>query len=68
MELFITFTRRQWYRQKRFVIPICFLITLLIAGTIIGAILGTRSKTNPIGMIIDVHFSSKVSDSSFRKS
>jgi F0F1-type ATP synthase assembly protein I len=57
MGLVITFSRRQWYRQKRFIIPICFLITLLIVGTIIGTVLGTRSKTNPTGMIVDVLFS-----------
>ena len=32
--------RRQWYRRKRFVIPICFLMILIVAGAILGGILG----------------------------
>ncbi|CAF4146343.1 unnamed protein product, partial [Adineta steineri] len=36
---------RPFYRKKRFMIPTCLLLTLFIAGVIIGVILGTKSKT-----------------------
>jgi hypothetical protein len=52
--LFITFFRRHWYRKKRFDIPICSLILLLIAGIIIGSVLGTKAKTTVIGTIFDI--------------
>ncbi len=43
---FISFFRRHWYRKKRFGIPMCFFIVLIIAGIILGSILGTRTTTN----------------------
>jgi hypothetical protein len=43
MELFITFTRRPWYRKKRFVIPICSLIALFVGAIIIGVIVSTKA-------------------------
>ncbi|CAF3915491.1 unnamed protein product, partial [Adineta steineri] len=36
--------QRQWYRKKRFAIPIGFLFTLIIGGIIIGSVLGTRPR------------------------
>jgi hypothetical protein len=56
MKLFIIFTRRQWYRKKRFAIPISLLAMLVIGAIIIGSVLGTRAKT---GTTFDVLFSSK---------
>ncbi|UJR24389.1 hypothetical protein I4U23_005766 [Adineta vaga] len=41
---------RQWYRKKRFLIPISFLMILMIGSIIIGSILGTKSKKNLEGM------------------
>ncbi len=52
--LFIKFFRRHWYCKKRFSIPICFLILLIIAGIIIGSVLGTKAKTTVIGTIFDI--------------
>jgi len=65
MKLFIILTRRQWYRKKRVIIPICLLTTLFIGAIILGSVLGTKS--NSTGMIFAIIFSSKVSDSSFFK-
>jgi hypothetical protein len=62
MKLLIAFIRRHWYWKKRFVIPICFLIALSIAGTILGALFGLKSRVDPIGMFFDVLFNSKTSD------
>jgi len=67
MAIFITFIRRQWYRKKRFTIPICLLTTVFIGAIIIGSVLGARSK-NGTGMIFYISFSSKVDESSFYKS
>jgi hypothetical protein len=55
MELFHIFTRRQWYRKKRFVIPSGILAILIIAAIILGAVLGSRSTivTNTAGMYVD---------------
>ncbi|CAF4893598.1 unnamed protein product, partial [Rotaria magnacalcarata] len=36
--------KRQWYRKKRFAVPMCIMMTTCIVATIIGAILGTRTK------------------------
>lgn len=66
MRLFIIFTRR-WYHKKRFIIPMCSLIALFIGTIILGSVLGTKSNSNPTGMIFAIIFSSKVSDSSFFK-
>ncbi len=49
---FIIFTRRSWYRKKRFVIPICFFMAMLIGAAIIGGIIGFRSATKNIGRIL----------------
>ncbi|CAF4340420.1 unnamed protein product, partial [Adineta steineri] len=35
---------RPFYRKKRFMIPSCVLLTLLIAAVVIGVIMGTKSK------------------------
>ena len=59
MELFITFTRRHWYRKKRFVIPICLLTTMLIGAIILGSVLGTRTSISPTGTTFDILLSSK---------
>jgi hypothetical protein len=45
----------------------CSLIALLIGTIILGSVLGTKSNSNPTGMIFAIIFSSKVSDSSFFK-
>ena len=58
--------RRHWYRKKRFVIPICFLIILSLGGVIFGSFFGTRARINSLGMIFDVCFSSKASERRLR--
>ncbi|CAF1419072.1 unnamed protein product [Rotaria sp. Silwood1] len=35
--------KKHWYRKKRFIIPITFMVALVIAAAIIGAIVGMRS-------------------------
>ncbi|CAF0897257.1 unnamed protein product [Adineta steineri] len=47
--------KRQWYRKKRFAIPICLFSVLLIAGVITGAILGTKSNKNPADPVVNWH-------------
>ncbi len=59
MKLFITFTRRHWYRKKRFAIPICALTILFIGAIILGSVLGTRTKINSKSIIFHILFSSK---------
>jgi hypothetical protein len=62
MKLFITFTRRHWYRKKKFTIPICLRTTLIIAAIIIGSVLGSRrtiNVTNAASMIFDIFFQFK---------
>ena len=59
MELFITFTRRHWYRKKIFVIQICLLTTMLIGAIILGSVLGTRTSISPTGTTFDILLSSK---------
>jgi hypothetical protein len=68
MAIFVTFTRRHWYRKKRFTIPICLLTALFIAAIILGSVLGTRSKTNVTGTIFDILFSAEAEDGSICKS
>jgi hypothetical protein len=53
-EFFISFFRRHWYRKKRFDIPICFFIVLIMAGIILGSVLGTRVKHMPARTIFDI--------------
>jgi hypothetical protein len=43
MKLLIPFTRRHWYRKKRFIMPTGLMTILAIAAIIIGSVLGTRS-------------------------
>ncbi len=62
---FLTFFRRHWYRKKRFGIPMCFFIVLIIAGIILGSVLGTRTTTNLARTIFHIFFTLKSSDSSF---
>ena len=38
--------KREWYKKKRLVIPMCLLLMILIASLIIGVILGIRSRNN----------------------
>jgi len=53
-EFFILFFRRHWYRKKRFDIPICFFIVLIMAGIILGSVLGTRVKNLQARTIFDM--------------
>ncbi len=46
---FNIFIRRPWYRKKRFVIPICFFMAMLIGAAIFGGIIGSRSAANSKG-------------------
>jgi hypothetical protein len=62
---FISFFRRHWYLKKRFGIPMCIFIVLIIAGIIIGSVLRARSKMNVTRTIFHIFFSLKSSDSSF---
>ncbi len=48
---FIIFARRPWYRKKRFIIPICLFMAMLIGGAIIGVTLGLRSAAKNKGRI-----------------
>ncbi len=52
MRFLFVFVRRPWYRLKRVVIPICILIALLITAVILGAVMGTRSRTDPLGIYL----------------
>ena len=62
MEGSFSFIRRHWYRKKRLVISICFLIILSFGGIIFGSLYGTRARINPLSMIFDVFLSSKASE------
>ncbi len=55
MVIFVTFTR-PWYLRKRFIIPICVLSTMFILATILGSVLGTRSKINVTSTIFYLLF------------
>ncbi|CAF1350425.1 unnamed protein product [Adineta steineri] len=51
---------RPFYRKKRFMIPTCLLLTLFIAGVIIGVILGTKSKNmTPLKSVCNNPFQSQ---------
>jgi hypothetical protein len=54
IKLFISFTRRHWYRKKRFAIPIGVLTTLFIGAIALGSILGTRTSINPSGIVFAI--------------
>ena len=40
---------RQWYRKKRFLIPMCVSTVLLIAAIIIGTVVRTKPSTITVG-------------------
>ena len=54
MGLLFAFTRREWYRKKRFVIPMVSFIVLLIGAIILAAVLSTRTHINRTGTIFDI--------------
>ncbi|CAF4170637.1 unnamed protein product, partial [Rotaria sordida] len=41
--------KRSWYRKKRYIIPICFLMAIFIGGAIIGAVVGSKLAANKKG-------------------
>ncbi|CAF4971937.1 unnamed protein product, partial [Rotaria sp. Silwood1] len=46
---------RHWYRKKRFIIPICFLMAIFIGGAIIGAVVGSKLAANKKGRLFMIY-------------
>ncbi|UJR38658.1 hypothetical protein I4U23_031324 [Adineta vaga] len=49
-------TKRDWYRKKRFAIPICLAATVSIMVVILGSVLGTRSNFKETVHVCDAPF------------
>jgi uncharacterized membrane protein YsdA (DUF1294 family) len=57
MEIFVIFTRRPWYRKKKYAIPTSLLIILAVVGAILGVIMGLKAANHGnIGKIFDRFF------------
>lgn len=46
------FERRPWFQKKKFVIPVCIFMAVLIGGAIVGGTLGARSAAKDKGKIV----------------
>ena len=44
--------KREWYKKKRLIIPMCMLITMSIVGIIVGSVVGSRSSTGEDSNIV----------------